>query len=131
MYLFKNGQWTAAVVLLGLGAGVYYAFAIILPIQAAVLYNNGDLIQVGFYSSIVGLGIIGGQFFGGIVVEPLGKTKYQCITVFTLGGIFLGACGCLTPDNRIMIMSFIFIGCFFIGRSHPKLLCSGRKTNFY
>lgn len=29
MHLFKNIEWTVAVVVLGLGAGVYYAFAII------------------------------------------------------------------------------------------------------
>lgn len=115
MHLFKSARWTAAVVLLGLGAGVYYAFAIILPIQAAVLYNHGSLIQVGFYSSIVGLGIILGQFTGGIVAEPIGKTKFQCMAVFTLGGAFLGACSCITPDNRITIMACIFIGTFFIG----------------
>ena len=33
------------------------------------------------------LGIISGQFVGGCVSEPLGKTKLQCISVFTLGGI--------------------------------------------
>lgn len=29
MHLFKNIEWVSAVILLGLGAGVYYAFAII------------------------------------------------------------------------------------------------------
>jgi hypothetical protein len=33
------------------------------------------------------LGIISGQFVGGSLSEPLGKTKIQCIVVFTLGGI--------------------------------------------
>jgi hypothetical protein len=126
MHLFKSGRWTCSVVLLGLGAGVYYAFSIILPIQAAVLYNNGDLIRVGWISSIVGLGIITGQVFGGIVAEPLGKTKYQCIGVFSAGGAFLGACGCITADNRETIMALIFIGCFFIGWN--ETICLANAT---
>lgn len=57
MRLFLNGRWTAAVVLLGLGAGVYYAFTIVWPQQVAVLYANGDLMYTGYLSLIVGLGI--------------------------------------------------------------------------
>ena len=63
------------------------AFAIILPLQALVLYNDGNLVKVGLIASIVGLGIISGQFVGGALSEPLGKTKIQCIVVFALGGI--------------------------------------------
>ena len=55
MHLFKSGRWVSACVLLGLGAGVYYAFAIILPIQALVLYNDdGNLVKAGLIASIVG-----------------------------------------------------------------------------
>jgi hypothetical protein len=126
MKLFLSGRWSAAVILLGLGAGVYYAFAIILPIQAAVLYNDGNLVKVGLYSSIVGLGIIFGQWFGGCVAEPIGKTRFQCIAVFLLGGTFFGACGSITADNRVTIMSFIFIGCFFIGWN--ETICLANAT---
>lgn len=45
--LFKDGRWVVACVLLGLGAGVYYAFAIIWPMQVAVLYNDGSLTYLG------------------------------------------------------------------------------------
>jgi hypothetical protein len=126
MHLFKSFRWTSSVVLLGLGAGVYYAFSIILPIQAAVLYSDGNLIRTGWISCIVGLGIITGQVTGGCVAEPIGKTKFQCMGVFICGGAFLGACGCLTPDNMKTIMALIFIGCFFIGWN--ETICLANAT---
>lgn len=54
MHLFRSGKWVSSVVLLGLGAGVYYAFAIILPIQALVLYGDKGFIHVGLVVSVVG-----------------------------------------------------------------------------
>lgn len=90
MHLFLNGRWVSAVVLLGLGAGVYYAFSIVWPAQAAVLYGNGDTMKVGYMSIIVGIGIITGQVSAGFLAVRIGKTRYQCMAVFILGGIFLG-----------------------------------------
>jgi MFS family permease len=90
MHLFKNGRWVSAVVLLGLGAGVYYAFSIVWPAQAAVLYGNGDFMKVGYMSTIVGVSIITGQIAAGVLATTIGKTRYQCMFVFLIGGIFLG-----------------------------------------
>lgn len=89
MHLFKNGKWVISCILLGLGAGVYYAFAIIWPAQCATLYNSGDLTYLGGISSLVGVGIISGQIIGGLLAARIGKTKYQCMAVFTIGGAFL------------------------------------------
>jgi MFS family permease len=90
MHLFKNGPWVAAVVLLGLGAGVYYAFSIVWPAQAAVLYGEGDFMKVGYMSTIVGVSLITGQISAGVLATTIGKTRYQCMVVFLIGGTFLG-----------------------------------------
>jgi MFS family permease len=90
MHLFKNGRWVSAVVLLGLGAGVYYAFSIVWPAQAAGIYGNGDVMRVGYMSCIIGLGMIGGQISAGLLGGTIGHTRYQCMAVFAVGGIFLG-----------------------------------------
>lgn len=90
MHLFRNVRWVAAVVLLGLGAGVYYAFAIVWPAQAAILYGNGDAMRIGYVSTIIGIGIITGQIAAGFLATTIGKTRYQCMAVFLIGGIFLG-----------------------------------------
>jgi MFS family permease len=90
MHLFKNQGWVIACILLGIGAGVYYAFAVILPMQAAVLYTNGDILQIGLIGSLVGCGIISGQMTGGWLARAIGRSKYQVMAMFLLGGTFLG-----------------------------------------
>lgn len=115
MHLFLNGRWVAAVVLLGLGAGVYYAFSIVWPAQASVLYGNGDAMRVGYMSTIVGLGIVSGQIVAGFLATRIGKTRYQCMVVFIVGGIFLGCAAVANPDNSSTTIALIFLGCFFIG----------------
>ncbi|CAG9993119.1 unnamed protein product [Clonostachys byssicola] len=115
MHLFKNTQWVVSCVLLGLGAGVYYAFAIIWPMQCATLYNDRDLTYLGGISSLVGVGIISGQIVGGVLTAKIGKAKYQCMTVFTIGGIFLAAVTVSNPDNKSTAIALMFLGCFFIG----------------
>lgn len=97
IHLFKNWRWVVACILLGLGAGVYYAFAIIWPIQCSVLYNNGDMANLGGISSLVGVGIISGQVVGGLLAAKIGKARYQCMAVFTIGGVFLA---CKSSPSR-------------------------------
>lgn len=115
MHLFLNGRWVAAVVLLGSGAGVYYAFSIVWPAQAAVLYGNGDTMRVGYMSTIVGVSIITGQVLAGLLAERIGKTRYQCMAAFSIGGTFLGCAAVANPDNEKTTMALIFLGCMFIG----------------
>ena len=93
VHLFDSREWVVSSILLGLGAGVYYAFSIIWPTQVSVLYNSGDITYLGGISSVVGVGIISGQVIGGLLVAKIGKAKYQCMTVFIIGGVFL-ACKC-------------------------------------
>ncbi|KAF1840697.1 MFS general substrate transporter [Cucurbitaria berberidis CBS 394.84] len=126
MHLFLNGRWVAAVVLLGSGAGVYYAFSIVWPAQAAVLYGNGDTIRVGYMSTIVGISIITGQVLAGIFAERIGKTRYQCMAAFLIGGTFLGCAAVANPDNGSTTMALIFLGCMFIGWNES--ICLANST---
>ncbi|KAK7402452.1 hypothetical protein QQX98_011779 [Neonectria punicea] len=116
MHLFKNIEWVSAVILLGLGAGVYYAFSIIWPMQAAVMYSDGkDLQYLGGISNIIGIGMTSGQITGGFVAARIGKTKLQCMCVFLVGGIFMACAALATPDAKALAVSVIFLGCFWIG----------------
>jgi hypothetical protein len=116
MKLFLNGQWSAAVVLLGLGAGIYYAFAVVWPQQCAVLYSDpNDTMYVGYISSLVGLGFITGQVLAGLLARQIGKTRYQVMVAYIVGGIFLASAATIEPDNKKTQIALIYIGCVFIG----------------
>ncbi|KPM45406.1 hypothetical protein AK830_g1218 [Neonectria ditissima] len=115
MHLFKNHGWNAATILSGLGASVYYAFALVWPSMVTVLYEDGDPMTAAWYSSFVGLFIIIGEVVGGVVAKPIGNLKLQCIITVALSGIFFGATATSTPDSRVRATTFVALGTFFIG----------------
>lgn len=88
-HLFTNGPWVASITLLGLGAGVYYALALVWPSMVAVEYNNGDVIYGGLVSSLHGSAIIAGQLVGGTLAKPLGHVRLTCVVTYLFGGIML------------------------------------------
>ncbi|KAL2212630.1 MFS general substrate transporter [Sarocladium strictum] len=124
LHLFRNIEWLAAAILLGLGAGVYYAFAIIWPMQVNVLYNDGDMVRMGVISSLVGVGIISGQISGGMLAKKLGKTKIQCFVVFLVGGVFLACVAVGTPDNQTTTTALMFLGTYWIGWNESVCLAN-------
>jgi len=126
MHLFLNAGWTASVVLLGLGAGIYYAFAIVWPSQVAVLYSNGDPMYTGYLSVIIGMGFITGQVLSGLLARQIGKTRYQVMGAFFIGGVLLGCAATVTPDNKSTQLAIIYLGCVFIGWNEG--LCLNNAT---
>ena len=52
--------------LVGIGAGVYYAFAIVWPAQVAVVYSTGDWMIDSAVASIIGAAVIAGQVAAGM-----------------------------------------------------------------
>jgi MFS family permease len=115
MRLFMNGRWTVSALLLGLGAGVYYAFAIVWPTQCAVLYATDDPMYVGYVSVLIGTGFITGQILAGALARTIGKTRYQVMVAFMIGGALLACAATVTPDNKSTQIALIYIGCVFIG----------------
>jgi hypothetical protein len=57
-----------------------------------VLYSkDGNLVDIGYKSVVVGMGINLGQIVAGLLAFPIGRQKFQCMTVFIVGGAFLGS----------------------------------------
>ena len=90
MHLFRNRGWVASVLLLSLGASVYYSQAIVWPQMTSTVYAHGRAMWAGWVGSLVGLGITIGEMIGGALAEKLGKTKFQCICAITTGTVLLG-----------------------------------------
>jgi hypothetical protein len=95
MHLFKNGPWNAATLVSGLGASIYYAFAIVWPQMVTVLYSDdGSPMDGPWLSSIVGMCIIVGEIVGGFSAKSIGHIKYQTSSSLLIGGIFFACKSC-------------------------------------
>jgi hypothetical protein len=70
---------------------------------------------VGYISVIVGIGFITGQISAGLLARQIGRTRYQVMVAFFVGGVFLASAATVTPDNKKTQISLIYIGCVFIG----------------
>jgi hypothetical protein len=90
MHLFKDRGYVAAMLSLSLGASVYYSQAIIWPDVAANVYGQGRTMWAGWVATLVGIGITVGEMIGGSLAKLIGYTKFQCLTVISLGTLFLG-----------------------------------------
>ena len=87
----------------------------------------------GWLSCVSTAGINWGMIIGGFLAEPIGKTKYQCVSMFTVGGILFGckskifrtllimlliSCQGLAlagPDTKGLAIGLMFVGSFLIG----------------
>ncbi|KAK5329097.1 hypothetical protein LTR70_000933 [Exophiala xenobiotica] len=117
MKLFKNVQWVAACVLLGLGASVYYAMAIIWPQMVAVLFTDdgGASMRAGWLNTIPGFTIVFGQALSGALTVAIGSARYQCMVVLVLGGVFLAANAYSTSSTLVGSSCLMAFASFFIG----------------
>ncbi|KAK5169361.1 uncharacterized protein LTR77_005336 [Saxophila tyrrhenica] len=115
MSLFRDLRWTAACVLVGIGAGVYYAFAIVWPTQVATVYASGDPIKDSAISSIIGAAVVAGQVAGGFLTTKIGHVRYQLMCAFGLAGILLGCVAVTTPYNKATTSTLVALGLFATG----------------
>jgi MFS family permease len=92
--------------LANLDRSIYYAMAVIWPSMVAVLYttDGGASMYAGWLSCAPSAMINLGQIMAGFLAVPIGKTKFQCMVVLTLGGSLLGG---MLHSNR-NILSFWF-----------------------
>ncbi|KXJ88998.1 fungal trichothecene efflux pump [Microdochium bolleyi] len=115
MNLFGNYSWNASVILTGLGASSYYAFAIVWPAMVGVLYSDGGPMAGPWLSSFVGLFVTLGQIAGGFLGKKIGYLKWQAVATMSLGAIFFGSVATSTPDTKIQASSLVAVGIFFVG----------------
>lgn len=91
--------------------------AVVWPSMVAVLYTNdgGASMYAGWLACAPSIMINVGQIVAGFLAEPIGRTKYQCVVVLTIGGALLGGIAAATPDTKSLATGLIIVSCFFIG----------------
>ncbi|KAJ4366143.1 hypothetical protein N0V83_007778 [Neocucurbitaria cava] len=122
IHFFKNRGWVAAMISLSLGASVYYSQAIVWPQMTVNVYAEGRVMWGGLVACIVGIGITFGEILGGTVAKSLGHWKYQCITVITLGTLFLGLAALCEPTTPNMAIAFMVLATVFVGWNEALVL---------
>jgi hypothetical protein len=89
MYLFMNIPWVATVLVVALGASVYYAFAIVWPTMVFSIYTN-DLTYGSLLCCVAGTGTNAGQLVSGSLCRRIGRQRTQLIVMTISMGAFLG-----------------------------------------
>jgi hypothetical protein len=113
LYLFRNLQWFAIVMVLSISVTVYYAFTIIWPQMVFGLYET-DLLRGGLLCCLVGAGTNAGQLSSSLG-RQLGNQRYQFIAGTIVGGALLGAVACVTPNNLATTATLITLGSMALG----------------
>jgi MFS family permease len=114
-HIMTNISFVASAIILGLGAAVYYAFAIVWPQMVAVLYSDGNSIRSGWLSSIVGACFIAGQISGGILCKPIGRVKWQVLATMSIGGALLASMATCSADSLGRAIGLLCTACVLIG----------------
>ena len=99
MYLLKNRGWDVTIVIWAIGAGVYYANALLWPGMVNSMYAGGHgPMWIGWMSCIPNCGILFGEYCSAWYRK---NTNWQICVFFSLGALFLGCkcrCGIIKND---------------------------------
>ncbi|KAL2756682.1 hypothetical protein ACRALDRAFT_2101844 [Sodiomyces alcalophilus JCM 7366] len=117
MSYFRHMPWVSSTVLTGLGASVYYAFAIVWPSMVAILYTTEghSTFYTAWLSSIVSFFMVAGQITGGFMGKLIGYLKWQCVVTFTIGAIAFACIATSTPDTPVRASALVGVGAFMAG----------------
>lgn len=78
IHLFKEPGYASSVMMVSIGASVYYAFAIIWPNMVNTLYSDGhSTMWIGWASCTTNAGFTLGEICGGVSAKIFGKVRYQ------------------------------------------------------
>jgi hypothetical protein len=114
MHLFTNRPFIGTILTAAIGSCVYYSLAILWPIQISVLYET-EVMQVGWWSCIIGAGSVIGQSLCGIFVKRLGKQRWQLVAAITGLTAFIAGMAGATASTRSLALAFTLIGSICLG----------------
>ncbi|EPE10880.1 trichothecene efflux pump [Ophiostoma piceae UAMH 11346] len=116
VHLFRNRAWNSATVLSGIGASMYYAFAIVWPTMCGLMWaREDDPMYAPWLSTFVGMFIVAGEIVGGILASHIRHLKWQCLLGALLGGLFFAVTTTCSPETKVRACVLVSLGVFFLG----------------
>jgi len=102
MYLLKNRGWNVTVIIWAIGAGVYYANALLWPGMVNSMYARGHgPMWIGWMSCIPNCGILFGEYCACWYKK---NTNWQIMVLFACGSLFLG-CKSYSPNKKARVLA--------------------------
>ncbi|OAL32577.1 hypothetical protein AYO20_07887 [Fonsecaea nubica] len=114
-HIFKNGEWLAAIAVLGLAASAFYGFSLIWPGMVSTLYATESETINNLTMSLPGLGVGTGGILGSVLAKLYKRTKILATVSFAIGGILLACLATCTPDSRSQAIGLLFCGAVCLG----------------
>ncbi|GKZ37917.1 hypothetical protein AbraIFM66950_009749 [Aspergillus brasiliensis] len=114
MSLLRNRGYVGAVCSALVGNMVYFSMSLLWPTAITALYTT-DTIKTGWLSISTGAGVIVGEVAAGILMKPVGYTKYQLILTTLLITAFSGALASINQHRQSYGIAFTALGGFFVG----------------
>ncbi|GLA38191.1 hypothetical protein AnigIFM63309_005197 [Aspergillus niger] len=114
MSLLRNRGYAGAVCSALVGNMVYFSMSLLWPTAIADLYTT-NTIKTGWLSISTGAGVIVGEVAAGILMKPVGYTKYQLIITTLMITAFSGALASINQYRQAYGIAFTALGGFFVG----------------
>ncbi|RAH43495.1 trichothecene efflux pump [Aspergillus brunneoviolaceus CBS 621.78] len=114
MSLLRNPGYAATVCSALVGNMVYFSMSLLWPEAVLYLFTT-NTIKAGWLSITTGVGVIVGEIAAGILMKPLGFTKYQLIASTVIITAFSGALAAINQHHQAYGIAFTAIGGFAVG----------------
>jgi hypothetical protein len=93
---------------------IYYSMGVLWPSQVGILYTQ-DPIMIGWYSCIIGSGVLLWQLLAGGTLKLFGRTKWQLVASACGMTAILGGMASSTQYNRNVAVGLATIARIFVG----------------
>ncbi|KIW00482.1 uncharacterized protein PV09_08005 [Verruconis gallopava] len=114
MRLFKNRGYVGTILTAAIGSCVYYSMNVLWPAQIGVLYET-SVMNVGWWSCVIGAGAVIGQTLCGALVRVLRKQKWQLVFTTLCLVAFTGGMAAATTKTRSMALAFVLLASIALG----------------
>ncbi|ORY07019.1 fungal trichothecene efflux pump [Clohesyomyces aquaticus] len=114
--LFTNRAWNLATIITGVGASMFYAFAVVWPRMVAELYTvPGKTMDAALIASLQSLAITTGEIIGGFGARKIGYVKWQIFTTLSIAGVLFATMATCTTESRTRAACLMWFGNVAVG----------------